>query len=88
MIANNGIGIGIWMIYHGFNQPNGAPFAPRKRVSEKHLPSNLDLSADGFDTWWNRTFAQHTAVIAQASALMHAHQRVTDSTDTRVGQSH
>jgi hypothetical protein len=76
------------MTYQSFGQPDHALFAGRKRPSDKQLPSNLDLSADGFNTWWNRTFARHIDVIAQASALVRAHQSHNISADTRGGQSH
>ena len=39
------------MAYQSFNQPDHAPLVTRKRPGTKQLLSNLNLSADGFDTW-------------------------------------
>jgi len=48
----------------------------------------MNLAVSGFDNWWHKTFAQHTAVIAKASALMRAHRRVSAASDSRVSQAH
>jgi hypothetical protein len=42
------------------------------------LPS-LDLTLETFDVWWQRVFAQHVVLAAQASALIRAHRRVSAS---------
>jgi hypothetical protein len=88
LLTYNVIGTGVLMAYHGFSQPDHALFAARRRLSDKQHPSNLDVSADGFIIWWNKTFARHIDVIAQASALVRAHQDSNTSADTRGGQSH
>jgi len=76
------------MATQSFNQQGDVHFATRKRSSDNQLPSNLDHSADGFDIWWNRTFALHAAVLAQASALKRTYQRVRSTEGARAGQAH
>ena len=74
------------MAYQGMNPPGDIHFATRKDPSGRQLHPVLNLAADGFDIWWNKTFAQHTAVVAQASALMRAHQRVSSVGEAQSGR--
>jgi hypothetical protein len=54
----------------------------------KQLHPDFVFAADGFDIWWKKTFAQHTAMVAQASALMRTHRCVSLARDeTRIGQA-
>jgi len=76
------------MAYQGINQAGDIPFTARQKPSEKRLHPDLNLTADGFDIWWKKTFAQHTAMVAQASALMRAHRRVSSVSEARIGQAH
>jgi len=73
------------MAYRRFNTTGDIPFATQKKQGEKQSHPDLNLAADGFDIWWNKTFAQHTAVLAQASALMHAHRRVSSTGKNWIG---
>jgi hypothetical protein len=75
------------MTYSCFNQSNGTLLTTRKSPCGKQIRSNAALSADGFDTWWNKTYARHTAVVAQASALMRAYQHDHFLAGAQVGQS-
>jgi len=75
------------MAYQGINPTGDIPFATQKRLGEKRSHPDLSLAADGFDIWWKKTFAQHTAVVAQASALMRAHRRAGSVGEARVGQT-
>jgi hypothetical protein len=76
------------MTYQSFIQSNHAIIATRRRPIDKQYVSDLDLSTDGFNIWWNKTFARHTKVVADAWALMRTHQRVGASAGLRSGQSH
>jgi hypothetical protein len=87
MLVYNVIGTGIRMTYQSFNQPDHTPLVARKRPGAKHLPSYFNHSADGFETWLNRTIAQHAEVVIQASALMRAYRNVRPAGETRVGQA-
>jgi len=60
---------------------------PKDSVIKKAISSNLNLAADGFNIWWNKTVAQHTAVVAQASALVRAYRHVSSDGETRIGQA-
>ena len=71
-----------------FNPQRGRLSAARNRLNDPQFPPNTNLAARGFDTWWHKTFAQHTAVVAQASALMRAHRRVSAVNDSGIGQAH
>jgi hypothetical protein len=73
------------MAYQECNAVGAVTLAAQKRPNEKTLHS--DLSADGFDIWWKKTFAQHAAVVAQASTLMRAYRRVSSDGETRIGQA-
>ena len=75
------------MVYQGFNPPGDTLFAARRRPNDKQLHPDLDLAAEGFDIWWKKTFAQHAAVVAQASALMRAHRRGSSVGEARIGQA-
>jgi acyl-CoA reductase-like NAD-dependent aldehyde dehydrogenase len=74
--------------YQQLNPQCGQLFTERKRLNDRESHPNLNPAADGFDTWWQKTFAQHTAMVAQASALMRAHRRVSASIESRVNQAH
>lgn len=68
-----------------FNQQDEVLVASRKRSSDPQLPSIHAHSSEGFHIWWDRTSAQHSAVVAQASALKRAYQRVSSSNGARAG---
>jgi hypothetical protein len=62
------------------------PFAPRDYPGARRFRADLNQDFDGFDNWWNKTLAQQTAVVAQASSLMRAHRRANSPGVTRAGQ--
>ena len=66
--------------------PNSA--AHRELNNHQHH-ANATPSIYGFDCWWQKTLAQHMAMAAEASALMHAHRRVSAvGQQCGVGQPH
>jgi hypothetical protein len=75
------------MAYQGINPADEIRFAAQNKQGGKQSHPDLNLGADGFDLWWKRTFAQHTAVVAQASALMRAHRRVSSAGENRIGSA-
>lgn len=75
-------------MYPGFNAQPSQRFAVRKPLSSQQFHSNQGPATDGFDIWWQKTFAQHVAVVAEASALMRAHQRIASTSQARVGNTH
>jgi len=72
----------------GFNARSHRPTAVRKEPNEQHTLPNSTLSAAGFNIWWQKTFAQHAAMAAEASALMRAHRRVSSGWQGRLGPTH
>jgi hypothetical protein len=60
----------------------------RQRLNDRQSHPNLNPAADGYDSWWQKTFAHHTAVVAQASALMRAHRQVSAASESRDSQAH
>jgi hypothetical protein len=77
----------IKMAYQGINAAGEVPFAAQNKRRRKQFHPDFSIAADGFDLWWKKTFAQHTAVDAQASALMRAHRRVSSAGEARIGPS-
>jgi hypothetical protein len=70
-------------------KPQGSELpAARDKVIEQQFYPNMNLASDGFEIWWHKTFAQHTAMVAQASALMRAHRRVSAANESRASQAH
>ena len=57
------------------------PAPARNGLNEQQFHPSLNLDTNGFGTWWNKTSAQHTDVVQQASALMRAHRRVRAEAD-------
>lgn len=60
-------------------------FSGRNSLNDRQLNPNPNHVADGFDIWWHKTFAQNKVVVAQASALMRAHRRVSAASESRAG---
>jgi hypothetical protein len=74
------------MLNQGSKPLGDLPFAPRDYPGERQFHSDLNRVFDGFDNWWNKTLAQQTAVVAQASSLMRAHRRANSPGVIRTGQ--
>jgi hypothetical protein len=70
----------------GFNAESSQPFAVRNKQDAQHNIPNPRLAADGFNIWWQKTFAQHTAMAAEASTLMP--RRVSSAGQACSGQIH
>jgi hypothetical protein len=48
----------------------------------------LNINVGSFDIWWQRVFADHTVMAAQASALMRAHRQIGASSEPLANQAH
>jgi hypothetical protein len=68
---------------HG-DQLSAAPRNP----ADKQFNLNPDFAANSFDNWWQKTFAQHTAIASEASALMRVHRQVSSTGESSAGQPH
>jgi hypothetical protein len=75
-------------MYPGFNAQSSKPFATRRTLNHQQVHSIQGSATDGFDIWWQKTFAQHTAMAAELSALMRADRRVNPIWQAHVGQTH
>ena len=71
--------------YHGIDARISQTFAARKKRDEQQFHPDSKLAPDGFDIWWQKTFAQHTAVFAEASALVRAHRGIGSASLTGIG---
>ena len=63
--------------HHGFNAQGSPHSAAHNELNDQQLHANGTPSIYGFDFWWQKTLAQHMAMAAEASALMHAHRQVS-----------
>ena len=70
-----------------FDSQCGQLFTSRKGLNDRQLHPNLNPATDGLNIWWQKTFAQHSAVVARASALMRAHRRVSAASESRLSQA-
>jgi len=75
-------------MYPGFDIQSRQPFARGKKLENQHMIPASSLTIDGFNTWWQKTFALHTAMTAEASALMRTHRRDSAASRARAGQTH
>jgi hypothetical protein len=63
------------------------------RVAPTNTPNSINIhpaqiaANDCFNIWWQKTAAQHTAVVAQASALIRVHRRVNSIDEACIGQT-
>ena len=70
-----------------FNAQRSLLLGARKKLDDQYVIPNSSLAAGGFNIWWQKTFAQHTAMAAEASALMRTHSRVSSANQARDGQA-
>jgi hypothetical protein len=75
-------------MYPEVNAKGSQPCAVRKKPNDQHINPISSLAADGFDIWWQKTFAQHSAMASEASALMRTHRRLSSANHARVGKTH
>lgn len=73
--------------YQGSRPQSAQISSIRANLHGQQLHSNPNVASDGFDIWWQKTSAMHTAVVAQASALMRAHRRVSSEFGAKAGQA-
>jgi hypothetical protein len=71
-----------------FNAQNSEPFASREKLIDQHTLANPGLAADVFNVWWQKTAAENTAVVTEASALMRAHRLASTARRPRARQAH
>jgi hypothetical protein len=75
-------------MYLDFNAQSPEPSAARKKRKDLDILPNPSLAADGFNIWWQKTGAQHTDVVAQASDLIRLHRRVDSVDEACIEQAH
>ncbi len=68
-----------------FNLNGDQLFSAPKSPADKRLNSNADFTPDIFDRWWQKTFAQHTAVASEAPDPMRLHRQVSSTEETSAG---
>ena len=76
------------MAFQGVNSTIGGRIAPTNTPNSTKIRPVHDAANDGFNIWWQKTAAQHTAVVAQASALIRAHRRFNSVDEACIGQTH
>ena len=75
-------------MYPEFSSQSSQLFPLKRSLNDQHTAPNPSLASDGFNIWWQKTFAQHTSMAAEASALMLAHRRGSSASQVRVRQTH
>jgi len=63
-------------------------FAARNIAQEKHFAHTSDAPANTFDSWWCRTAAQRTAIVAQASTIIREYVRIVPVGCATDGHAH
>ena len=76
------------MAFQGVNSTIGGRIAPTDKPNYNKIRPVQDVANDVFNIWWQKTAAQHTAVVAQASALIRVHRRVNSVDEACVGKLH
>ena len=74
-------------MYPEFNAQSSNPFAVQIKQNGHHIIPNPSLVADGFNIWWQKTVAQHMAMVTEASDLMRAHRLVSSARTPRTRQA-
>jgi len=62
--------------------------AARNWLNDPRLRPSFNINVGSFDIWWQRVFAHHAVMAAQASALVRAHRRVSAFSESRANQGH
>jgi hypothetical protein len=75
-------------MYPGFNAQGSQPFAVRKELVDEHMIPNPSRAADGFNIWWQKTAAQNTAMVTEASDLRRALRLVSSARQPRARKVH
>jgi hypothetical protein len=57
-------------------------------LNDRQSHTNLNSATDVFDAWWQKTFAQHTALVAQSSSLMRIYRRVGVASESHANHVH
>jgi hypothetical protein len=76
------------MAFQGVNSTIGGRTTSTNKSNYNKTHQAQDVAYDAFIVWWNKILAQHTAVIAQASAFVRLHRRVNSVDEAYVEQSH
>jgi acyl-CoA reductase-like NAD-dependent aldehyde dehydrogenase len=74
--------------YQQFNPRYGQLSAVRGRLNDQQFHPSVNLARGDFDTWWQKTFAQHAAVVAEAAALMRAHRRTSAASESHANEDY
>jgi len=75
------------MAFQGVNTIVGGRIASNNKPNYHRIDPAHDVATDGFIIWWNKTLAQHAAMVAQASALIRVHRRVNSVDEACIGQT-
>lgn len=76
------------MTCKGVNFVGGHAVATSPGPGYMSLKRHAEMASGCFNCWLEKTSCEHNAVIAQASALMCAHQRVSKVDDVLSQQAH
>ena len=76
------------MAYQGINPLTVIPFRARRILRNEQLGPAPEASADGFEIWWQKNSAAHKDIVAQASAIVCAHRRVSLADEGRERHGH
>lgn len=76
------------MAFQGIYSTIGRRINPSKPRNSPKTHAMHVAANDGFNIWWQEAAAQHTTVVAQASALIRIHRRVNSVDEACIGQTH
>lgn len=76
------------MSYKDGNPGGGYAVATSPRQGHLSLTQRAENTTGRFDCWLETTSGKHRAVVAQASAVMRAHQRVSKAGDALNRRTH
>jgi hypothetical protein len=74
--------------HQNVNLQPGQLSAARNTPNDQWLHPCLNINAGSLDCWWQRVFAHHAVMAAQADALIRAHRRISASSESRANQAH
>lgn len=58
------------MVYQNIRLAGGKISTMHNELNNKQPNQAMGTTTDGFDLWWNKIFAQHADMVAEASAIM------------------
>jgi len=75
-------------MYPSFDAKSTQSFASRSKRDGQHMIALPSLAANGFDIWWQKTFAQHNAMTVEANSLVRAHRLAISPNHARGSVAH